>query len=241
MWFWWVVGFGIALLGIRVVPQYNRLIVLRFGKYSRTLKPGLNFIIPLIESTIPVDIRILTSDIPSQNVMTKDNVPVKVNGVVYFKVENPEKAVLEVKDYYYATSTYAQTVLRDVVSQHDLDDILQNREKMANDIRKIVDERVSGWGIDIIDLKIQDIVPDEKIKVAMARQAEAERERRAVIIKASGEVEASKMYIEAAKSLGKDGSAMYLRTLHFLNDIASSPSQKILFVPIEMLEWIKRK
>ena len=238
---WLIIIAGILLLlSIRIVDQYKRVVVLRLGKYSRTLMPGINFVIPFIERTIPVDMRIMTSDIPSQSVMTKDNVPVNVNGIVYFRVESPEKAVLNIRNYFYATSTYAQTVLRDVVSQYELDEILQAREKMAEDIKKIVDKRVADWGVDIVDLKIQDIVPDEKIKVAIARQAEAEREKRAVIIKATGELEAAKKYIEASKELEKSRAALYLRTLHFLNDIASSPSQKLIFVPIEIMEWFRK-
>ncbi len=238
---WLIIGLLVLLgiLSIRIVKQYQRRIVLRLGKYSRTLQPGINFIIPFIEGTIPVDIRILTSDIPSQQLITKDNIPITVNGVVYFRVEDPEKAVLTIKDYYYATSTYAQTVLRDVVSQYELDDILANREKMASTIKKIVDEKVSQWGIDVVDLKIQDIMPDEKIKVAIARQAEAEREKRAVIIKASGELEAAKTYLKASQQLEGSRAALYLRTLHFLNDIASSPSQKLIFIPMEIMEWFR--
>jgi regulator of protease activity HflC (stomatin/prohibitin superfamily) len=231
----------LLVLSIKIIKQYERGIVLRLGKYNRTLEPGLRFIIPIIEQVIRVDTRVIAIDIPQQEIITKDNIPVKINGVVYVKIVDPKKAVLNVENVFYVVSTYAQTVLRDIISKYELDDILSNRQELSKDIKEIVDKRAEEWGIDIVDLKIQDIEVDEKIKSAIARQAEAEREKRAVIIKANGELEAAKKYIEAANLLGNSKTALYLRTLHFLSDISKDPSQKFLFVPLELLEWLKKE
>ncbi len=231
----------LLLLSIKIINQYERGVVLRLGKYNRILQPGLRFIIPIIEKVIKVDMRTTALDIPQQEIITKDNIPLKVNGVVYVKVESAEKAVLNVDNVFYVVSTYAQTVLRDVISKYELDEILSKREELSKDIKEIVDKRAEEWGVDIVDLKIQDIEVDEKIKVAIARQAEAERERRAIIIKASGELEAAKKYIETAETLGKSKTAIYLRTLHFLSDISKDPSQKFVIVPLELMEWLGKK
>jgi len=241
--FFWIIFLIILLLtlSVRIINQYERGVVLRLGKYSRTLQPGLRFVIPLIERVIKVDIRTNALDIPQQEIITKDNIPLKVNGVVYVKIENAEKSVLNVDNVFYVVSTYAQTVLRDIISKYELDEILSKREELSKDIREIVDKRAEEWGVDIVDLKIQDIEVDEKIKVAIARQAEAERERRAIIIKANGELEAAKKYIETADLLGKSKTAIYLRTLHFLSDVSKDPSQKFIIVPLELMEWFKKE
>ncbi len=241
--FFWIIFLIILLLtlSVRIINQYERGVVLRLGKYSRTLQPGLRFVIPLIERVIKVDIRTNALDIPQQEIITKDNIPLKVNGVVYVKIENAEKSVLNVDNVFYVVSTYAQTVLRDIISKYELDEILSKREELSKDIREIVDKRAEEWGVDIVDLKIQDIEVDEKIKVAIARQAEAERERRAIIIKANGELEAAKKYVETSELLGKSKTAIYLRTLHFLSDVSKDPSQKFIIVPLELMEWFKKE
>ncbi|PIN83745.1 hypothetical protein COV61_02230, partial [Candidatus Micrarchaeota archaeon CG11_big_fil_rev_8_21_14_0_20_47_5] len=174
-----VAGIILAISSIRVVMQYQRGIIFTLGKYSGTAEPGLNFILPIIQSMQVLDTRVATIDIPKQEVMTKDNVPANVNGVVYMRVEDPKKAVLEIENYSYAVSQYAQTALRDVVGNKELDTVLSNRDEVADEIKAIVDKETSDWGIDITAIKIQDIELPADMKRAMARQAEAEREKRA--------------------------------------------------------------
>ncbi|HIQ51504.1 MAG TPA: slipin family protein [Nautiliaceae bacterium] len=232
--------FLFLILGIKIVNQYERGIVLRLGKFNRVANPGLRFIIPIIENMIKVDLRTVAIDIRPQEVITKDNIPARINGIVYVKVIDPKKFVLNVDNPYYAVETYAQTILRDVLSKHELDEILTNRRELSEEIENLVNKRVFDWGLEVVDLKISDIEVDEKIKMAIARQAEAERERRAVIIKANGELEAAKKYIKASEILGKSRTAVYLRTLHFLSDISKDPNQKFIIIPLELLEWLKK-
>src|SRR3990170_2315583 len=182
------VGFFLLLSSLKVIDQYERGIVLTLGSYSYTLEPGLRIIIPIIQRIIKVDIRITTSDIPQQEVITKDNVPVGINAVVYFKVIKAEDAVLKIQDYAYAVSQYAQTALRDVIGGVELDTLLTERQKIADEIKAIVDKETINWGIDVTAIKIQDIELPADMKRAIAKQAEAERERRATIIRAQGEL-----------------------------------------------------
>jgi regulator of protease activity HflC (stomatin/prohibitin superfamily) len=231
-----------ALSGIRVIYQYERGVLFTLGRFSGILDPGLVWIIPGIQSLRKVDLRIQSIDIPPQEVMTKDNVPVKVNGVVFFRVEQPEKAILNVQDYLRATALYAQTVLRDVIGNVELDELLQKREEIGEKIRKIVDEITDAWGIDVSGVRLQDITIPEEIKSAIARQAEAEREKRAVIIKSEGEVVAAKNLEKAAEILAKAPDAITLRILHTLTTIAASPSQKILIVlPTGLVRKIEKE
>jgi len=231
----------IIIAGIRIVNQYERGVVLRLGKFNRISEPGLRFIMPIIEKMIKVDLRTVAIDIRPQEVITRDNIPTKVNGVVYVRVIDPKKFVLNVENPYYAVETYSQTILRDILSKHELDEILTKRQELSEEVENLVNERVKDWGLEVIDLKISDIEVDEKIKTAIARQAEAERERRAVIIKANGELEAARKYLEASETLGKSKTAIYLRTLHFLSDISKDPSQKFIVIPLELLEWLKKR
>ena len=216
---------GIMLNSIKIIYQYERGVKFRLGKYVGTLKPGLNFVIPLLETMRKVDMRIKTIDIPTQEVMTSDNVPVKVNGVVYFKVKDPVKATIEIQDYTYAVSQYAQTALRDVVGGVELDEVLEKREQIGEKIGKIVDVETDSWGIDIEAIRMQDI----ELPAEMKR---AERERRAIIIKSEGEKNAAENLTYAAKKLASSpaGSGIMLRTLQTVSDIAADPSEKIVIL-----------
>lgn len=232
---------GILLLSaIKVIMEYERAILFTLGRYSKTLTPGLVIVIPFIQSIRKVDMRITTVDIPKQEVMTKDNVPVSVNAVIYFKVESPEKSVLDIQDYLFAVAQYGQTALRDVAGNKDLDFILTEREHVATEIKQIVDKETAAWGIDITAIKVQDIELPSDMKRAMARQAEAEREKRATIIKSQGEVTASKNLYQAALNLSAAPGALHLRTLETLTDISSDKSNTMVFaLPIEVLDAIR--
>ncbi|HJX05592.1 MAG TPA: slipin family protein [Candidatus Nanoarchaeia archaeon] len=228
-----VIVFVIVLFsGLRLLYQYERGVVFTLGKYSKVKNPGLRWIVPVFQTMMKVDIRIKTADIPRQEVMTKDNIPVLANTVVYFKVEKPEDAIIKIEDFEYAVKQYTQAALRDVVGNSELDIVLTEREEVATAIKKIVDTETSGWGVDIESIKIQEIELPAEMKRAMAKQAEAERERRAVIIAAEGELKASENLKKAADNLSKSPAAIHLRTLQTIRDIAADPSEKIvLFLP----------
>jgi len=232
--------FFLVFAGVKIIYQYERGIVFTLGKYAGTRGPGLNIVIPMLQTMQKVDTRIKTLDIPKQEVMTKDNVPVMVNAVVYFKVDKPEAAILEIEDYTYAVSQYAQTALRDVIGNSDLDFVLTEREKVADSITDIVDKETESWGVDITAIKIQDIELPADMKRAMARQAEAEREKRGTIIMSEGELAASGNLAEAAKRLAQTPGALHLRTLQTLSDVSADQSNTIVFVtPIEILRAIE--
>src|SRR4030042_3321675 len=198
---------GLILLSSRkVIDQYERGIVLTLGSYSYTLQPGLRIVVPIIQRLIKVDIRITTSDIPQQEVITKDNVPVGINAVVYFQVIKPEDAVLKIQDYTYAITQYAQTALRDVIGGVELDTLLTERQKLAEEIKTIVAQETTSWGTDVTAIKIQDIEVPADMKRVMAKQAEAERERRATIIRSAGELAASENLTKAMSMLGQSGA-----------------------------------
>ncbi|MBR0480463.1 SPFH domain-containing protein [Candidatus Saccharibacteria bacterium] len=231
----------IILPGIRIVNQYERGIVLRLGKYSRTLSPGMRVIIPYIDKMVKVDVRTTPMDIPKQEVITKDNVTVNVDAIVYFKVLNAEKAVLETTNYTYATSTFAQTALRDVTGNFDLDEILSKRDEISMKIREIVDAQTDKWGIDIENVKLQNIELPADMKRAMAKQAEAERERRAAIISAEGEKSAANAVAEAANLLARTPGGLNIRTLQTLEKISSDPSQKtVIMLPTDIINKLGR-
>jgi len=242
----WSIIFGIifviSLFGIRVIYEYEAGVKFRLGRYVGILKPGLNYFIPVFEKLMKVDMRILTVDIPVQEVMTKDNVPLKIDAVVYFKVIRIEDAILKIRDYYNATRQYAQTALRDVMGDSELDRILMDREKVAKEIKEIVDKETDGWGIDIVSIKLQHIELPENMKRIMAKQAEAEREKRAVIIKAEGEVIASANLSKAARVLSSSPGALHLRTLNTINDMSSDKSNTVIFaIPLEILKSFSGK
>ncbi|MBI4140187.1 slipin family protein [Candidatus Woesearchaeota archaeon] len=229
------------LVGLRLVYQYQRLVRFRLGKYKDVLEPGLRWVIPFVDHTEKIDLRVVSADVQPQESMTKDNVPLKVDAVVFFKVLHPDKAIIEIEDYYTAISQFSRAALRDVVGKEDLDTILSNREKVAEEIRRIVDKSADQWGIDVVEVKIQQVELPESMKRSMAGQAEAERERRATIIKSEGEVIAAKNLEKAAQTLKSPG-ALQLRTLTTLRDIASEPSQKIIIpIPTDLFDKIAGK
>ncbi len=231
----------LSFFGIRVLYQYERGIVFTLGRYSKLSDPGLRWIVPIFQTMRKVDIRIKTADIPRQEVITKDNIPLLANTVVYFKVENPVDAVIKIEDFEYAVKQYTQAALRDVVGNSELDFVLTEREKIATSIKEIVDSETSGWGINIESIKIQEIELPAEMKRAMAKQAEAEREKRAVIIAAEGELKASENLSKAALNLSKNPAALHLRTLQTIRDIASDPPEKIiLFLPSDTKDIIKK-
>lgn len=226
--------------GIRIVNQYERGIVLTLGKYSSTRNPGLNIIVPIFQTMRKVDVRSTPVDVPKQEVITKDNVTLGVDAVVYFRVVDSQKAVLETSNYVYATSQFAQAALRDVIGNVEMDDLLSKREEISLQIKTIVDAETDKWGIDIENVKIQNIELPQDMKRAMAKQAEAERERRANIINADGEKIAAKTLAEAAALLAQTPGAINLRTLNTLERISTEPSQKTMFImPVEMIDALR--
>jgi regulator of protease activity HflC (stomatin/prohibitin superfamily) len=229
------------VLVFRVINQYERGVLFAFGKYAGILEPGLHILIPLYHSLERVDIRVKTIDIPKQEVMTRDNVPVNLNAVIYFKVFDPEKAILNIKDVVYATSKYAQTALRNVAGEATLDELLSERQKIAEKLREIVDVATDPWGIEVTAIELQDIELPENLKRTMAKQAEAEREKRGVIINSEGEVIAAHNIAKAAKTLYTTPGALHLRTLHSVNDLSSDQSKTVVYaLPIEFLRAIER-
>ncbi|GGK24659.1 membrane protein [Yeosuana aromativorans] len=230
------------LSGIRIIFEYKRALKFRFGKYVHTLKPGFKWIIPFIETIQVVDIRVITINIISQEVMTEDNVPCSIDGVVFFKITNPEKAVLEVEEYKYAITQLSQAALRDVCGKVELDTILSKREEMGKNIKKIVEHETNHWGIEIIDVKIKDIQLPENMRRMMANQAEAERNRRAKIILALAEEQAAGKLLEAGKLIDQSPSAIKLRLYQTLSNIAAEKNSTILFpFPEEALPRRKGK
>lgn len=239
-----IVVFFIAiwlLSGLKIALEYERFVVFRLGRYERTIGPGLVYIIPILESAKKVDLRIITQDIPKQELMTRDNIPVIANTVVYFKVERPEDAVIRIENYVYAVRQYTQAALRDTMGTLELDQVLTERDKIANDIQISVDKETKEWGIDIKAIKIQDIELPDDMKRAFAKQAEAERGKRAVIIQSEGELKASQNLAEAAKNLSAGPGALQLRTLQTIRDIAQDPSEKIvIFMPSEITDLAEK-
>lgn len=231
--------FLFILAGLKIINQYERGIILTLGSFTGVFAPGLRIVVPIIQRMIRVDMRITTADIPQQEVITRDNVPVGVNAVVYFQVEKPEDAVLKIQDYAYAVTQYSQTALRDVIGGVELDTLLTEREKLAEEIKAIVDKETAGWGINVTAIKMQDIELPADMKRAMARQAEAERERRATIIRAQGELSASENLKKAMGNLGASG-AISLRTLQTIEATTANPSNTVVFaLPTEILAGLK--
>ncbi|MGB3023347.1 MAG: slipin family protein [Candidatus Saccharimonadales bacterium] len=220
----------VAIASIRIVDQYERGVVLTLGRFTGTREPGLRFVVPAIQKMIKVDVRSTPIDVPKQEVITKDNVTVGVDAVVYFRVIDAPKAVLETTNYIYATSQFAQAALRDVTGNVDMDDLLSKREQISEQIKQIVDAETDKWGIDVENVKVQNIELPQDMKRAMAKQAEAERERRAVIITAEGEKAAAAAVADAATMLSKVPGGINIRTLQTLEKIAVEPSQKTLVI-----------
>lgn len=229
----------LLMSGLRLLYQYERGVVFTLGKFTSVRQPGLTFIWPILQTMRRVEMRIKTAEVPRQEVITKDNIPILVNAVVYFKVINPEDVIIKIEDYIFAIRQYTQAALRDVLGNNDLDFVLTEREKIANGIKEIVDSETDGWGVDVVSIKIQEIELPAEMKRAMAVQAEAERNRRAVIIQSQGELSASENLMKAAENLSKSGGALHLRTLQTIRDIAADPSEKIvLFLPSELSDVV---
>lgn len=230
-----------VLSGIKIVNQYERGVVLTLGKFTGIREPGLRLIVPIFQRMVKVDVRTNTIDIPKQEVITKDNVTVNVDAVVYFRVKDAQRAVLEVTNYIYASSQFAQAALRDVTGNVELDSLLGKRDEVSTQIKEIVDTQSEKWGIDVENVKIQNIELPQDMKRAMAKQAEAERERRAVIITAEGEKAAAQAVADAAAILAKTGGGINIRTLQTLEKISVEPSQKTLVVlPTELTNAVSK-
>lgn len=238
-----IVGAALFVLifsGIKLLYQYERGVVFTLGKYTSTRDPGLTLVVPFYQNMQRVDMRIKTAEIPRQEVITKDNIPLLVNAVVYFRVINPADAIIKIEDYVFAVRQFTQAALRDVIGNAELDFVLTEREQIAQSIKEIVDAETSGWGVDLEAIKIQEIELPAEMKRAMAKQAEAERERRAVIIASEGELSASVNLMQAADNLSRHPGALHLRTLQTIRDIAADPSEKIVMVLPSSMESLPR-
>ena len=230
----------IILKSIVQVNEYERGIKFSFGKFNKTMNPGWNFVIPIFQSYKKVDIRTKAVDVPEQDAITRDNVSVRINAVIYYKIFDASKAILEVENFYYAVSQLAQTTMRNVVGSVSLDELLAEREKLSESICKIIDEATDPWGIKVENVELKDVSLPEEMKRVIARAAEAERERAAVITKAQGEVEAAKNLAEAANTMASTPGALHLRTLSTISDISSDQSNTILMcLPMEILDAFK--
>lgn len=220
---------------IKVLYEYERGVIFNLGKYSSTKGPGVIYVFPIMQNMRKVDMRIKTAEIPRQEVMTKDNIPILVNAVVYFKVVSPEDVIIKIEDHVFAVQQYTQAALRDIIGNNEMDFVLTEREQIAESIQNIVDQETRGWGVDVEAIKIQEIELPAEMKRSMAKQAEAERERRAMIIASQGELSASDNLRQAAENLAKSSGALHLRTLQTIRDIAADPSEKIvLFMPSDI-------
>jgi regulator of protease activity HflC (stomatin/prohibitin superfamily) len=216
--------------------EYERAVVFTFGRFTSVKGPGLIIVIPLIQQIVRVDLRMIVMDVPSQDVISQDNVSVKVNAVVYFRVIDPERAIIQVENYTDATSQLAQTTLRSVLGKHDLDDMLAERDKLNDDIQEILDRHTDAWGIKVANVEIKHVDIDESMIRAIAKQAEAERERRAKVIHAEGELQASEKLLQAAKVLSQNPQSIQLRYLQTLTEIAGEKNSTIAFpVPMDIL------
>ncbi len=228
-------------MALRVINQYERGVLFALGKYAGILDPGLRVVIPIYHSLVKIDIRERVVDIPKQEVMTRDNVPVNINAVIYFKIFDPKKAVINVNNVVYATAKYGQAALRNVTGGVELDELLSERQEIADKLREIVDTATDPWGVDVTKIELQDIELPENMKRVMAKQAEAEREKRAVIINSEGEVIAADNIADAARTLYSNPGALHLRTLHSINDLSSDKSMtNVWVIPIETLRLVER-
>ncbi len=227
----------ILLSAIKVLREYERGVIFLLGRFWKVKGPGLILVIPVIQQMVRVDLRTLVFDVPTQDVISKDNVSVKVNAVIYFRVIDPEKAIINVENYYDATNQLAQTTLRSVLGQHELDEMLSERERLNHDIQSILDAQTDAWGIKVSNVEIKHVDLDESMIRAIARQAEAERERRAKIIHAEGEMQAAKTLVDAARQLAEQPQAIQLRYLQTLTEVAGDRSSTIVFpLPMDLIK-----
>ena len=222
---------------LKILREYERGVVFMLGRFWSVKGPGLIIIIPILQEMIRVDLRTMVLDVPTQDVISRDNVSVKVNAVVYMRVVDPEKAIIQVENYFEATSQLAQTTLRSVLGQHELDEMLSGREKLSTNIQDILDQQTDGWGIKVSNVEMKQVDLDESMVRAIARQAEAERERRAKVIHAEGELQASSKLLESAQTLAKQSESMQLRYLQTLTEITSDKTNTIVFpLPMDLVE-----
>ena len=239
-----IIAFAVLVIlsmAVKIVTEFERGVIFRLGRLVGAKGPGLFLIIPFVDRMVKVDLRVVTMDVPSQEVITKDNVTVRVNAVVYFRVVDPESSVVKVLDHIRATSQISQTTLRNVLGQSELDELLAQREKLNQMLQKIIDEHTDPWGVKVSTVEIKEVELAEEMKRSMAAQAEAERERRAKIIHAEGELQASEKLAQAAHIIGREPSAIQLRFLSTLTEIASEKNSTILFpIPIEFLKAFGR-
>ncbi len=235
-----VVGFVVSMF--RILREYERGVIFMLGRYHKVKGPGLILVIPVIQQMVKVDLRVRVLDVPSQDVISRDNVSVKVNAVLYFRVVDPERAVINVEDFYDATSQLSQTTLRSVLGKHELDEMLASRDELNRDIQEILDEQTDPWGIKVANVEIKHVDLDEDMVRVIARQAEAERIRRAKVIHANGEKEASEVLLDAANTLAAQPQALQLRYLQTLTEVANERSSTIVFpLPMDMIDsFLKR-
>jgi len=233
--------FGLLAASLRILREYERAVVFFLGRFQRVKGPGLIIVIPVIQQMVRVDLRTIVLDVPTQDVISRDNVSVKVNAVIYFRVVDPEKAIIRVADFFEATSQLSQTKLRSVLGQHELDDMLAERHKLNNDIQELLDQRTDNWGIKVANVEIKHVDLDESMIRAIAQQAEAERARRAKIINAEAEKQAATMIAEAARILASEDQALQLRYLQTLKEIANERTNTIAFpLPLDLVEPLTR-
>lgn len=231
----------LVLCSIKQIDQYERGVKFCLGKYKKIMEPGWKIVIPIFESYKKVDIRTKAVDVPKQETITKDNVSIEINAVIYYKIFDASKAILEVEDYYYAVSQLAQTTMRNIVGSVSLDELLCEREKVSGEICKVIDDATDEWGIKVSNVELKDIALPEEMKRVLAKAAEAEREKAAVITKAAGEVEAANNLAKAASIISEVPGALHLRTLSTINDISSDQSNTIIFaLPVEVLRALER-
>jgi len=231
----------VLLYSLKIIKQYERGVLFTLGKFSGVLNPGLRIIIPIIQTWERIDLRVKTVDVASQEAVSKDNVSLKVNAVLYYKIEKAEKSVLEVEHYAYAVAQLAQTTMRNIVGEFELDEILQKRDEISKKIQNIVDKDTDPWGIKVIKIEIKDINLPDTMKRAMAHQAESERDRRSRIILAAGEAQAAKKLAEAGSVIAKDPVALQLRLFQTMSDISAEKNSTIIVpVPIELMEYFKK-
>jgi regulator of protease activity HflC (stomatin/prohibitin superfamily) len=239
-WILIIVAFVLLVISLRQVNQYEEGVMLTMGRFSGIKKAGWRLVIPIFQQMKKVDMRIKAVDVPDQNAITRDNVSVKVNAVIYYKVSSVEKAILEVEDFKYAISQYAQTTMRNIVGEATLDELLANREKIADRIREIVDKETDAWGLKVSNVELKDVSLPPDMERTIAKQAEAEREKRAVIITSEGELAAAGNMAKAAEILSSAPGALHLRTLQSINDISSDASNTVVFtVPVEALKALE--
>jgi len=236
-----IIVVALLISSIKQINQYQRGVRFTLGKYTGIMDPGWRIVIPIFQSFSKIDMRIKAVDVPDQETITKDNISVRVNAVIYYKVRSAEKAVIEVENFFYAVSQLAQTTMRNVVGEVSLDELLANRDEIAERIRSIVDKASDPWGIEVQSVELKDITLPEDLKRVIGKQAEAEREKRAVIIKAEGEVIAADNLAKAARTLTESDGALHLRTLNTLNDLSSDQSNTVIFaIPLEVLRAFER-